>query len=304
MMAVIRAFVTSFGYGVAWLSTAALSWGLHQYDVPTFLNVAGITVAGAAGLTWLEAVHPARHDWGATLKSAAMDLVHSLVTSAGSAQLARALIMGAVASASIALSEAWGATLWPTSWPFALQLGFAVLVSDLGAYIGHRTLHAVGWGWRLHAVHHTTERFNFWASGRSHPLNGAITFGLETGAVVLLGIPADVLVVLTSLKSVNAMLQHSNVDFQPGWLSRILATNVAHAWHHAYHPPQGRVVNFGNTTTVWDQVFGTFHVPADDALPPALGNEDVDIPEHYGWHLIAPFVFHRFRRSPVPKPNR
>ncbi|MEN0067971.1 MAG: sterol desaturase family protein [Myxococcota bacterium] len=295
-MHLLRQFVRHTAYPGLLLATIVAARRFDEAGVSPLASVGFLTVVVAAIIALLERWIPARATWGLTLRAAAIDTLHSLVTSGGAAQIARAFVLGVVTSVAVWLVDWLGSPIWPERWPFAAQLALAVVWSDLGAYLGHRLLHGWSVGWRVHAVHHSSERLHFFATSRSHPFNGALTFGLENAFVVLIGVPAEVLVVLMAIKSINGMLQHANADFKPGMLSYVLATNVVHAWHHARQPPGGHVVNFGNTTTLWDQLFGTFYLPADRAVPVEVGNSDVDIPEHYGWHLAAPFLFERLRR--------
>lgn len=292
----LRTAVAHTAYPVLLLVTIWAARAFDQAGWTPLVSVGLLTVLAAGVIALIERWIPARERWGLTLRAASIDLLHSIVTSGGAAQIARAFVLSVVTIVAVALSEAVGTSLWPETWPFLAQLALAVVWSDLGAYVGHRFLHGSSLGWRVHAVHHSSERLHLFATSRSHPLNGALTFGLENAAVVLVGVPAEVLVVLMAVKSINGMLQHANAAFRPGWLSYVLATNVVHAWHHVRHPHDGRVVNFGNTTSVWDRLFGTFYIPVDQHVPEQVGNADVDIPEHYGWHLVAPFVFERLRR--------
>ncbi|MEO0603633.1 MAG: sterol desaturase family protein [Myxococcota bacterium] len=294
-----RTLVAHAAYPSLLVATVLSARWLDQAGGSPLVSVGLLTLVVGGIIALVEVVLPARREWGLTPRALAIDLLHSLVTSGGAAQVAKALVLSVGTMVSIALVDWTGSSVWPSGWPFALQLGLAVIWSDLGAYVGHRALHAWSVGWRVHAVHHCSERLHLMATSRSHPLNGAFTFGLETAMIVMVGVPAEVLVVVMAIKSINGMLQHANVAFRPGWLSYVVATNLVHAWHHARQPPDGRVVNFGNTTTIWDQLFGTFYLPAQPVPPPEVGNADVAIPEHYGWHLVAPFVFGRLARESV-----
>ncbi|MEM6926720.1 MAG: sterol desaturase family protein [Myxococcota bacterium] len=292
-----RTLVAHSAYPVLLAATVLTARWLDQVGWSPLVSVGLLTVVVGGVIALLEVVLPARREWGLTPRALAIDLLHSVVTSGGAAQVAKALVLSVGTMVSIVLVDWTGSGVWPDEWPFLVQLALAVVWSDLGAYVGHRTLHAWSVGWRVHAVHHSSERLHLMATSRSHPFNGAFTFGLETAMIVMVGVPAEVLVVVMAIKSINGMLQHANVDLRPGLLSYVLATNLVHAWHHARQPPEGRVVNFGNTTTVWDQLFGTFYLPAQPQPPQEVGNADVAIPEHYGWHLAAPFVFERLARD-------
>ena len=74
------------------------------------------------------------------------------------------------------------------------------------------------------------------------------------------------------LYSVNGLFQHSNVKLRYGWLNYVVGSAETHRWHHA-RDPKVASCNFGNTTIVWDLVFGTWHLPRDRSI------EDIGIPD-------------------------
>src|SRR5262249_24114610 len=52
----------------------------------------------------------------------------------------------------------------------SLHLVAVVLVLDLAFYAMHRLMHAIGWLWRLHAIHHTDLALDVTTTVRHHPL--------------------------------------------------------------------------------------------------------------------------------------
>ena len=155
--------------------------------------------------------------------------------------------------------ELAGTGLWPSNWPLALQLALALLIADFGAYWMHRFMHTNRIGWRMHALHHSTQRLHFLASGRAHPFNAFLTLSCETGLLVMLGIPSGTLILFMVFKAVNGLLQHSNIDLRPGLLNYVFATNDVHRWHHSDNQLESSK-NFGNTTMIWDHIFGSLIV--------------------------------------------
>jgi sterol desaturase/sphingolipid hydroxylase (fatty acid hydroxylase superfamily) len=126
------------------------------------------------------------------------------------------------------------------------------------------------------------------ASARTHPLNAVLTLACETGPLILLGITPEALAAWTVVKAVNGLLQHSNIELRPGWLSYVMATSDVHRYHHSVHLDESNT-NFGNTTMIWDHVFRTFHLPAGESAGDAVGVADAHIPESYWAHLTLPF---------------
>jgi sterol desaturase/sphingolipid hydroxylase (fatty acid hydroxylase superfamily) len=255
------------------------------------LLIGGATVATVGALLWLlELIRPYRREWRPPGRSLALDVLHTAVSSTVS-PLVKAGLLFLLATT---LHPHVGLGLWPTEWPVALQLLLAIPLADLGIYLAHRLMHTTDLGWRLHAIHHSPERLHFWASARSHPFNVVIKIVAESGPLLLLGIQPEVYGLFLVFMSVNGLLQHANVDLRPGPLSRILATNVVHRVHHA-RPLGLSNSNFGNTTMIWDQLFGTYQYPAEPVTE--VGLEDYDIPERYLAHLATPFVLRHFERG-------
>lgn len=74
--------------------------------------------------------------------------------------------------------------LWPSDWPFAFQVIFAVIVLDIGITLAHFWSHRVPLLWRFHAVHHSVKRFYGFNGLMKHPLHQA--FETAVGATPLI----------------------------------------------------------------------------------------------------------------------
>jgi sterol desaturase/sphingolipid hydroxylase (fatty acid hydroxylase superfamily) len=274
----------------------ALSLGVAVSQMgrgPT-IAVSAAVLTGALVIAALERLTPHTPAWVPTWRALRVDALHALVTAR--------LVTPAVQAALLVLL---GGSLTEGTWalpalqaaPLAAQVGFAVVLADLGAYVAHRLMHSTGWGWRMHAVHHASTSLNLLASARSHPFNAAFTSGAELAPLLALGAPAPVLAYWSVIKVVNGLLQHCNVVIEPGWLGGVLATAEAHRWHHSVHLAESNT-NFGNTTLVWDRLFGTLHQPSDRRPGIAVGIAGADVPEGYLTHLGAPFVLQRYAVEP------
>lgn len=255
-----------------------------------------VAVVSSAIVIWaLELARPYLAEWRPPRRTLLLDMLHTAVSSL----VSPVVKAGVVLLAATVLQPHVGLALWPTQWPLLLQVGLAVLVGDLGIYVGHRVMHVTGIGWRLHAVHHTPTRLHFFASARSHPLNVVIKIVLESGTLLLLGIGTEAFALWLVFMSVNGLLQHSNVDMRTGWLSYVLATCEVHRAHHSTDMTLGNS-NFGNTTVLWDHLFGTFRLPEEPTTD--VGISGNAILERYGQHLLAPFVLGRLQEGGEPAP--
>ena len=136
-----------------------------------------------------------------------------------------------------------------------------VLAFDLAVYWVHRWSHEVPFLWRFHAVHHSTEHLD-WVSGfRAHPFDGAL---LAPPFVFLLaaGFRPELAGVFVVVQIVTGLFLHANVRWRLRPLQRIVITPEFHHWHHT-NDPRAIHSNYSVFLPVWDQVFGTYYVPAD-----------------------------------------
>ncbi|MEZ4269720.1 MAG: sterol desaturase family protein [Myxococcota bacterium] len=270
-------------------------------DVGPGLAVAPVVVVAALLLFALESAHPHAAAWRPDGRTLRLDVLHSLISANGTALLLKATLFAALATAGARLAEATGMSWWPTSWPLPLQLVLAVIIGDFGAYWAHRSMHLTRLGWRIHAVHHSPTQLHVMAAGRSHPINAAYTLTCESLVVALMGAGPEVIALWTVTKAVNGLLQHANLALRPGILSYVLATSDNHRWHHSQDLTESNT-NFGNTTMIWDRVFGTFYHPKDRTPRLEVGIADATIPSNYLAHLAAPFVLSRWEH-PATRPE-
>ncbi|MCB9787729.1 MAG: sterol desaturase family protein [Deltaproteobacteria bacterium] len=283
-------------YPAALLASLVACWALLRAGLAPGLAVGPVVFATALLLWGMESLNPHAAAWVPDRRTLRLDVTHSLLSANGTAILLKATLLAALATAGARIAQATGGALWPSGWPLPLQLALAVVIGDFGAYWAHRAMHLTRLGWRIHAVHHTPTRLHVMAAGRTHPLNAAFTLTCEGLVVALMGAGPAVIALWTVTKAVNGLLQHANLELRPGPLSYVLATSDNHRWHHSRDLAESNT-NFGNTTMLWDQVFGTFFHPRDRAPGLELGIADSTIPESYLAHLAAPFALGRWERD-------
>lgn len=159
-----------------------------------------------------------------------------------------------------------------------VELAACVLVAELIGWGLHYVKHVHPWLWRLHFSHHRESRFDVWLVTHTHGLEVIVSGTLMSVALILLGFSAPVVQAYLLFYSLANTYQHSSFDLSLGWLDRLIVNPAYHRYHHAV----GSTVNFGNTLTVWDVVFGTARWPESAAAP------DVEIglgdgPEPFGF---------------------
>jgi sterol desaturase/sphingolipid hydroxylase (fatty acid hydroxylase superfamily) len=181
--------------------------------------------------------------------------------------------------------------IWPSQAPFVLQVILAILIADLSIYLSHRWMHSTKIGWRIHVVHHTTTKMNFLAASRSHPFNAFLVYSLEVGILLLLGVTGEVLITWTAFMSIVGLFSHTNLDLRLSFFNKFLSTADVHRVHHDLEWDHSNS-NYGNTTCLWDRVFGTFILPEEKITQQGL--KEYSIPPQYHQHLLAPFTLKRF----------
>ncbi|MCO4761571.1 MAG: sterol desaturase family protein [Myxococcales bacterium] len=154
-----------------------------------------------------------------------------------------------------------GAPLWPQDLPRWLDVTLCVLLADFVSYWWHRLEHDERFAvlWRLHGVHHAPRYFDFWMGAHVHPLDVIVFATLTAGLAAFLGVPTLTIDATMLLAAVVGGMHHLNAQTDCGWLNRL----IPFADHHAVHHSRAKVDNgnFGNITTLFDQLFGTWIPP-------------------------------------------
>jgi sterol desaturase/sphingolipid hydroxylase (fatty acid hydroxylase superfamily) len=250
----------------------------------------GLINAASMGLVaFLEWRYPYRARWASLDADFPADVWHMLVSMIGAAALVRALLFGLLYQGASALSAGLGASLWPLFWPLWAQLLLALAVAEFGYYWCHRLGHEWGAMWRLHATHHSVRRLYWLNSGHFHPLDVALNYACEVAPLILLGAPAEVMLLFSVFTGLNGMLKHSNLPQSLGVLRYVISAAEAHRWHHSKDPREGNT-NYGSNLSLWDWLFGTFYLPSDREPPEDIGlSGDVSFPRGFLAQLASPF---------------
>jgi ornithine lipid hydroxylase len=273
-----------------------LAWLGHQHGFDDREVVVVVSGGVLLLLLFLQRLLPAIPSWRFWRRDAGVDLLHVVFSSTGGVVLGRAVFTGILFAAATAISRE-DATLWPTRWPLVLQVALAILIGDLPAYWWHRLSHAWGPLWRLHALHHSSERLYLLSSARTHPLHVAVTYAVQVAPLVLLGAPTEVLLLTSVFTPVHGFLQHANIDLVTWPFNWVFSTCDLHRWHHStVHAEE--CTNFGNNLIIWDIVFGTRYLPSDRTAPDAVGLGDLpNFPRDFFGQIASPFTWRRLQRE-------
>jgi sterol desaturase/sphingolipid hydroxylase (fatty acid hydroxylase superfamily) len=183
--------------------------------------------------------------------------------------------------------------LFPSDWPFLVQLALAALIAEFGQYWMHRLAHELPVLWRFHALHHSAERL-YWLNGfRVHPLNMIWHYFAGGFVLLVIGVGQEVVLTYFTLAGVVNAFQHANLALRLGPLNYVFSTNELHRWHHSDKPHEANR-NYGGVLIVWDLVFGTYH-HRPGAQPGRVGlYADSRYPlDSYPKQLVAPFLWSR-----------
>lgn len=235
------------------------------------------------GILLLEWNFPERLDWRPSLHDVRADAAFMAVVQIFIPRALAALLVIILAEQ---LSDR-SAGVWPHHWPLIVQVIAMVLTVDFFRYWLHRACHVVTPLWKLHEVHHSPDILYVLNVGRFHPLEKALHFLFDTLPFVFLGAGPEVLAGYFLAYSVNGFFQHSNVRLRYGFLNYLVGSAETHRWHHARDPKVAHC-NFGNTTIIWDLIFGTWFLPTDGRMLD-IGITDRSYPRGFMAQMIAPF---------------
>jgi sterol desaturase/sphingolipid hydroxylase (fatty acid hydroxylase superfamily) len=131
-----------------------------------------------------------------------------------------------------------------------------LLAVALVAYAYHLARHRVPALWRLHQLHHSSERLDVASTFIHHPLDTFLVAGVLSLPGMLLGLSADAAALAGYIGFTFEVLTHANIR-TPRWLGYIVQRPEQHSVHHA------RGVHAFNYGMPWvDLLFGTFRNPA------------------------------------------
>ena len=134
------------------------------------------------------------------------------------------------------------------------------LLVDLGQYLLHRLSHRVNVLWACHAVHHSSEEFNYAVGLRNSSFHGFLLWIFFLPLAVA-GVPWRIVAVCYGLNVLYQFWLHTRLVGRLGPLEAVLNTPSHHRVHHGTEPHY-LDRNFAGVLIVWDRLFGTFRAEA------------------------------------------
>ena len=248
-------------------------------DLPYWPLSPLVVAAGIMCVAVLERVQPYQQEWNEDHDDTRVDILH--------AAFSLTLIITVVEIVSIARSFLPLGTLWPSEVSLVWQLLLAGLIIDFGLWFMHWLSHKNDVLWRLHALHHSSERL-YWLNGeRRHPISAIVLSSPGLMVVILLGAPANVIGAWFAIVGVHLAFQHANLDYTVGGFRKLLGVAEVHRWHHKREYEDAQV-NFGEFWMLWDQLFGTYREGQNGVVAGEVGIRDA-MPLGYTEQLTWPF---------------
>lgn len=172
--------------------------------------------------------------------------------------------------------------------PFALTVGVALILYDLGAYILHTLLHRLDVLWGLHKVHHSSHTLDWLATFRAHILEHALRHLVSPVLLIVLGFPLTAVAMAGALYGTWAAFNHANVRVPLGFLEPLLITPRLHRLHHV---PATSERNLGTIFSVWDRLLGRLEAtPAAPLRPTGVPGAVDTYPQTWPRQLVEPFA--------------
>ena len=219
---------------------------LVRAAIPAVLGLLALeTVAGIALRRRVYRVPNTLADFGCAVMSQVLGLAVTAVTIGGYALAAHALLP---------LRPELPAT--PAMWVTVF------LLVDLGHYLVHRLSHRVNLLWACHAVHHSSEEFNYAVGLRNSSFHGFLIW-IFFLPLALAGVPWRIVAVCYGMNVLYQFWLHTRLIGRLGILEAVLNTPSHHRVHHgtdAMYLDR----NFAGVLIIWDRMFGTFRPEASE----------------------------------------
>jgi len=178
----------------------------------------------------------------------------------------------------------WDFSIWPSEVYFPIQVLIALLYYDFIYYWYHRISHKNKWLWRLHRLHHSSEKLNTLALGKFNVIDIFLEIFIINVGLVLIQLPENVFFAAQSFMIPATILSHSNFDVKlPSWLKWVIITPTSHRIHHSINQLE-HDSNYGGFSHFWDIIFKTYN-PVVNMEPVQTG---------IAGHKMSPWIWSQF----------
>jgi len=202
-------------------------------------------------------------------------------------------------------SAAVGAALWANtngyglfnivSMPEWLAILISFVVLDFSIWAAHVASHKIPLLWKIHRMHHSDVDMDVTTAIRFHPIEILLSMLLKTIIVIVIGAPAESVLIFEIVLNGAAMFNHSNLKL-PLAMDHILrifiVTPDMHRVHHSIVHDETDS-NYGFNLAVWDRLFGTYIAQpkeGHDEMTIGISEWQDERPTGLWWTLKVPFT--------------
>lgn len=165
---------------------------------------------------------------------------------------------------------------------FILVIFLAVFLGDFIGYWRHRLEHSLLL-WPSHAVHHSDAQMTWLTLQRFHPFNRVSTYVIDSGFLLIIGLPLDAIIVNNLVRHYYGYFIHADLPWTYGHWGKIFVSPVMHRWHHALEK-EAHNTNYATVFSIFDRCFGTYRVPG-------ICNEPLGVLSHQGRNFLAQLIY-------------
>jgi len=273
-------FIHWGSYPIIFISCVALQLTIVTQQLPYWPLTPAIAMIGIAAIALLERIQPYETVWNTDHNDTGVDVLH--------AAFSLTLIFLVVEIVTFSRSLLPVMDIWPTGSAVWLQVFLAGLIVDFGLWFMHWLSHKNTFLWRLHALHHSSERL-YWLNGeRRHPLSALLLASPGLLVTIALGAPAEIIGCWFAIIAVHLAFQHANLDYSVGVFRHLLGVAEVHRWHHKREYEDAQV-NFGEFWMIWDKLFKTYRCLENGVRAGEVGMKE-NMPLNYAGQILWPFL--------------
>jgi len=237
---------------VIFIGTIPLYSGLRTFFSPE-LSLILTAFTNMLVIILLELVVPENKEWAMTKTNFSTGFSF-VVSNAFCRQIAEYLLVVTLYSAlSNTLVSFKGVIV---SFSPVVQAFVLLLVIDFLMYAWHVLEHKYYVLWKLHAVHHSSQKYHTLINSYGHPISAIIKAVFILSPALLLGVSKEVITLTYLIKYAHTWLIHANLDIKFGPLKYVMVTTKFHKIHHS-EVIKNSNSNYGFRFIIWDFLFGT-----------------------------------------------
>ena len=267
-----------FMLSAAWIMIAAIQSGANQY-LATVPVIAGYGLLALVLERWM----PFEKDW---IEGSDWNLDFTYYSINYLIKVSAQFMLIWVSS-SISFPQ-----FFPTTLPFWVQVTIALVIIDFFLFLVHWQSHRYAWLWKLHAIHHSSERLYFLNGEKRHALHQILEGSPGIILCLVIGTPQPVVVTALAVLAINMMMQHTNLNYKAGVFKKIFCVAELHRWHHRADYKDAQV-NYGAWLTIWDRLFNTAYNDPKIYETQGIGKigiaEEPNFPQSYWKQFLYPF---------------